>query len=276
MAGCSDGNKQIIEEMSLKIDSLEKINTNRLNDLTNLTTFIETLSDGLDSIAQQENMLFYTNKGKERTIVDRKQLRKNLEMFAETVQNQRLRITQLTEDMKKRGANIDKLNKLIAYLNHQLDEKDKSISKLRLELNKKNVNIVQLNDRISTLAESNYNLTNEVENQKQELSKKDDIINRAYIKVGSKKELKDGGILSSGFLKKTKVNYQNLPKDKFEEVDIRLFKEIKISSNKPKVLSPMPESSYELIKNGNGITIMRVIDPVAFWRVSNFLIIQTN
>ena len=88
------------------------------------------LSDGLDSIAQQENMLFYTNKGKEGTIVDRKQLKKNIEMFAETIKNQRIRISELMETIKKRGANINKLNKLVNYLNQQSPTQEKKYLQL--------------------------------------------------------------------------------------------------------------------------------------------------
>lgn len=265
-----------MEEMSLKIDSLEKINTNRQNDLNNLTTFIETLSDGLDSIAQQENVLFYTNKGKERTIVDRKQLRKNLEMFQNSLKNQRQRIALLTDSLRKRGANITKLNSIVNYLNQQLDQKDKMIKMLQADLNKKNVNITQLTEHINTLTENNATLSQQVEEQYQALSVQNDIINEAYIMVGTKKELKDGGFLSGGFLKKTKVNVDNLTKDKFKQVDIRYFKEYIIKSKKPKILSQMPSGSYELKEDGNGGTILLITNPAQFWSVTNYLIIQTN
>jgi uncharacterized protein (DUF3084 family) len=275
LAGCSDGNKQKIAEMNAMIDSLEKVSADRQTDLTGLSLFIETLSDGLDSIAQQENVLFYTNKGKERTIVDRKQLKKNLEMFQNTLSTQRQRIAQLTDSLRRHGANIARLNTLVNYLNRQLDEKDKMIEQMQADLDKKNVNIAQLKERIVTLAEDNYALIEEADMHKQALIAQDNVINEAYIKIGTKKELMDVGILSGGFLKKTKVNFQNIPKDKFEKVDIRDYKEITIQSKKVKVLSQMPSSSYELKVNGDS-TVLHVVDLTAFWSISNYLIIQTN
>lgn len=275
LASCSDGDKQKIAEMDAKIDSLEKLNAARQVDLTGLTLFIETLSDGLDSIAKQERVLFYTNKGKERTIVGRQQLKKNLEMFQNTLNIQRQKIAQLTDSLKKGGANIAKLNNLVNYLYQQLDEKDKMIKQMQVDLNKKNVNITQLKERINTLAEDNYILTEEVGMHKQALIAQDNVINEAYIKIGSKKELKDEGFVSGAFLKKAKVNYHNFSKDKFEKVDIRTFREITIHSKKAKILTQMPSSSYEL-KVNNDNTILHITDPNAFWSISSFLIIQIN
>lgn len=273
---CGDnGNNQIIENLNNKIDSLENENAMSQTELREFNLFIATLSDGLDSIAKQESLLFYTNKGREQTIIDRKQLKKNLEAFASILQEQRQRITQLTDSLKMRGTNISKLNNIVNYLNLQIDEKDRLIKQMQADLNKKSMNITQLKERIYTLAEDNSELTKEVDNQKQTLSTKDDIINGAYVMIGTKKELKDLGLLSGGFLKKQKVNYQNLSNDKFEKVDIRTYREIHISSKKVKILTPMPSSSYE-IKTDDDKTLLHIIEPTAFWSVSSYLIIQTN
>ena len=261
--------------MTAKIDSLERVNADRQYDITSFNLFIETLSNGLDSIAQQENTLFFTNKGTERTIVDRKQLKKNLEMFQNTLITQRQKIVELTESLKKRGADISKLNSLVNYLNQQLDEKDRMIKQMQADLDKKNVSIVRLKERINTLAEDNYTLTKEADTQKQTLIAQEKAINEAYIIIGTKKELKERGILSSGFLKKTKVNYQDLPKDKFKKIDIRTYKEVTIPSKKVKILTQMPSSSYEMKTDGDNTTL-HVTNPTEFWSVTNYLIIQTN
>ncbi|MBR6121188.1 MAG: hypothetical protein IKQ05_02200 [Prevotella sp.] len=275
LTGCSDSDKTKVEEMTAKIDSLERVNADRQYDITSFNLFIETLSNGLDSIAQQENTLFFTNKGTERTIVDRKQLKKNLEMFQNTLITQRQKIVELTESLKKRGADISKLNSLVNYLNQQLDEKDRMIKQMQADLDKKNVSIVRLKERINTLAEDNYTLTKEADTQKQTLIAQEKAINEAYIIIGTKKELKERGILSSGFLKKTKVNYQDLPKDKFKKIDIRTYKEVTIPSKKVKILTQMPSSSYEMKTDGDNTTL-HVTNPTEFWSVTNYLIIQTN
>lgn len=276
LAGCSDGSKGKMAEMQETIDSLKKVDVNRLNDINNLTMFIETLSEGLDSIAQQEHSLFYTNKGKEGITIDRKQLRKNLEMFQQTLIGQRERIAQLADSLKRKGADMNKLNKIIAYLNQQLDSKNQLIQALRADLEKKNVNINQLNDKVSALTEDNATLSQQVEIHTKALTTQSDEYNQAYVKIGTKKELKNCGLLSGGFLKKTKVNYTNLQTSLFTKVDIRSLTEIPINSVNVKILSPMPVSSYTLVRGDDDKSVLKILDPTAFWCVSNYLIIQAN
>ena len=271
---CNNG-KQEIDKLQQRIDSLEKVDVERINDMKDLTGFITALSDGLDSIAAQEDMLF-TNKGVEGVYIDRKQLKLNLEMFEEKLIQQKQRISQLSDSLKSRGSRIEVLNGLVKHLNLQLDEKNKMIQNLKSELEKKNVNLAQLKSKVSSLSESNTQLVEKTEQQLQAIMAQDEILNECYVKIGTKKELKAGGYATGGFLKKTKVNHNSLQKDKFMKVDIRTFREITINSKSPKILTQMPSSSYQWVKSGNGTTTLQITDPTTFWSVSNFLIIQTN
>ena len=140
---CSD-NSKTVESLNKRIDSLEQENTRKDGDIKDVLSYVGVIADGLDSIAKQENTLFYTNKGKEGTIVDRNQLKKNLEMFESILANQKQRIAQLEDSLKAKGENMNRLSRLIAYLNKQIDEKNVLISKLRAELQNHKVNISNL------------------------------------------------------------------------------------------------------------------------------------
>lgn len=273
--GCSDNGQQSIDQLSKQVDSLKQENAKKDGDIKDMMSFVGVLADGLDSIAKQEDILFYTNKGKEGTVVDREQLRKNLEMFENTLANQKRRIAQLVDSLKSRGESLSKLTTLVTYLNQQLDEKDNLIKSLRADLNNKNVNIAQLQKRVSSLTESNTKLTEKVEKQVKALSTQTEMINEGYVKIGTKKQLSDLGIISGGFLKKTKVNYNAIKDGQFMRVDIRQFTEIPIQSSDPKILTQMPASSYRIAKSGKTSTLY-ITDPTAFWSVSNYLIIQTK
>lgn len=271
--GCSENGQKSIDLLSKQVDSLQKENAKKDSDIKDMMSFVGVLADGLDSIAKQEEILFYTNKGKEGTVVDREQLKKNLEMFENTLVNQKKRIAQLVDSLKARGESLSKLTSLVTYLNQQMEEKDVLIKSLRSDLESKDVNIAQLQKRVSSLSEDNTRLTEKVEKQVQALTVQSEIINECYVKIGTKKQLSDLGIISGGFLKKTKVNHDVLQKDKFMRVDIRTFTEIPIQSGDPKILTQMPTSSYRIVKNGKTSTLY-ITDPTAFWSVSNFLIIQ--
>ncbi len=273
--GCSENGQKDIDRLSKQVDSLQMEIARKDGDINDMMSFVGVLADGLDSIAKQEEILFYTNKGKEGIMVDRQQLKKNLEMFENTLANQKKRIAQLVDSLKARGKSLNKLTSLVTYLNQQLEEKNALIKSLRTDLDNKNVNIAQLQRRVSSLSEDNSRLSEKVEKQVKALTAQAEVINECYVKIGTKKQLTELGIISGGFLKKTKVNHNAIQKDKFMRVDIRTFTEIPIPSSDPKILTQMPASSYRIEKN-KGMSTLYITDPTAFWSVSNYLIIQTK
>lgn len=272
LAACS-GNKYN-SQLEERIDSLQKENNRKDKDINDMTSYVSLLADGLDSIAKQESILFYTNKGREGTIVDKDQLKKNLDMFEETLNQQRQRISQLADSLRARGESLSNLSRLVTYLNQQLDEKNNQINELRSELQNKNVNISQLQNKVTALTEDNTQLNQRVETQVQALKTQTEMINEGFVKFGTKKELTDLGIISGGFLKKKKVNLNAIQQDQFMRVDIRYFKEIPLNSGDPKILTQMPASSYKITKTSKNQSILYILDPTAFWSISNYLIIQ--
>lgn len=268
------GNKSDNSQMKERIDSLEKENNRKDKDIKDMTTYVSQLADGLDSIAKQEEMLFYTNKGREGTIVDKDQLKKNLDMFEETLKQQKQRIEQLAESLKAKGEKLEKLSHLVTFLNQELDEKNAVINKLRSELENKNVNISQLQRQVTALSEDNAQLNQKVETQVMALNTQTEMINEGYVKIGTKKALSDLGIISGGFLKKKKVNPNAIQKGQFMRVDIRYFKEIPLNSGDPKIMTQMPASSYRITKTAKDRSVLQILEPTAFWSISNYLIIQ--
>ena len=112
-----------------------------------------------------------------------------------------------------------------------------------------------------------------ISSQRDMISAQDDIINQGFVKIASKSELKESGLLTGGFLKKKQVDYSMVEKNKFFTIDIRKVTEIDINSKHPKILTNVPEDSYLLERNGDK-TKLRIIDPERFWSVSKYLIIQ--
>ena len=261
--------------MAKKIDSLEQVNASYQKDMNELNAFITALADGLDSIALHEEILF-SNKGKEGIYVNREQLMENLEVFEDMLIQQKQRIKQMDDSLKSEGIKTGKLNTLVSHLIQQLDAKNNEIQNLKEGLGKGKLTISQLQGKVSSLSKNNIELSNKVEKQKEDLAVQDEMLNEGYVKIGTKKELTNGGFISGGFLKKTKINYSNFSKSNFMSVDIRTFKEITLKSKSPKILSQMPASSYKFVKVDKGTTILQILDATAFWSVSHYLIIQIN
>ena len=270
---CSDNTKEKSELLS-RIDSLNIENQKKEKDISEMMSFVNVLADGLDSIAKQEDILFNSNKGREGFVVDREQLKKNLDVFESILNQQKEKIAQLADSLKARGENLSKLQVLVDYLNSQLDEKNRIISSLRADLENNKVNIANLQKKVRSLSESNTELASKVETQSTAFAAQTEKINECYVKIGNKKTLSALGIITGGLLKKTKINPNAINQSQFTKVDIRYFTEVPLQSSKPEILTQMPSSSYKIEKTGKNSSVLYVVDPAAFWSLSNYLVIM--
>ena len=148
-SGKSSDMKQILAER----DSI--INANKAKDaeLNELNSFVTTISDGLDSLARQENILL-SSKGKDGTTMSREQIKENLKFFEELLARQRMKIQQLQDSVASKGAsnqNIAKLNSIIDFLKLQLEEKESEIKKLKGVLNDQNRSISELQRTLTAM-----------------------------------------------------------------------------------------------------------------------------
>ena len=136
------------------------------------------------------------------------------------------------------------------------------------------INSTPNNDIRISHADKQLNI--KVDRQADVLNKQDKLLNEAYVKIGTKKELSDLGLLSGGFLKKKKLDTEAIQKSMFTKVDIRKVTELTINSAKPKIITQMPASSYKIEKKDKNTSVLYILDHEAFWGVSNYLVIQTK
>lgn len=273
LTSCTNNSQEKSELMS-QLDSLKMENQKKEKDINDMMSYVNLLADGLDSIAKQEDILFNSNKGREGVIVNREQLKKNLDAFENIIIQQKQRISQLADSLKAKGENLNKLQVLVDYLNQQLEEKDRVIKSLREDLGNNKVNIANLQRKVRSLSESNTELASKVESQSTALAAQTEIINECYVKIGNKKTLSALGIITGGLLEKTKINPNAINQSQFTKVDIRYFTEVPLQSSKPEILTQMPSSSYKIEKTGKNSSVLYVVDPAAFWSLSNYLVIM--
>lgn len=277
----SCGSKAGQERMQAQLDSLQQVNQKMQDDNQLMSSFVQTFSDGLDSIFVQENLL-RTGVDETGNVLTKDQIRDKVRSIAEYINDQKTKISELENQLDDSSQKNAKLLTVVKFLKQQLSEKEGEIMKLQKELDTAKGTIHELDEKNQELTVLNSGLKEEVTEQNEiirgkdeALQEKEDIINEGYVFIGTKKELKASGVLSGGgFLSKAKVDLKNIDTSKAKKVDIRQFKEITISSKNPKILSHMPESSYRLEKNDNGTTKLIITSPSSFWSVSSVLIIQ--
>lgn len=272
LSSCGDSSKE--REQRYVIDSLENANFQLKMDHEDLQRYLSVIADGFDSIAIQEKELLPTNDI-EGGRINRQRIKQNLEQVQEKLLRNRERIDALEQQLQNGNANTSKLKSIISALRQQLDEKEQEIIKLKatLEGNKKDVAV--LKKQLAKMNEEQQVQENLIQEQKEMIEEQQKQMSSGFVKIGTKKELKKLGLLSGGFLKKTKVDYSQIDISLFDEVDLNTKSSFALPS-KYKIMTPVPEGSYNITRDASGGNILEVTDPTKFWSVSKFLIIQID
>lgn len=268
---CGHSGKEIASIVEER-DSLRNVSQAQTRRIARLDTLISSINLGLDTIAAGEAGLFINGVSESH---DKKaSIMANIDRLAAVIERQKKELDKFEHTLSETddGPQDKSLLGLVATYKRQLAEKDNQIACLRQELSKKDADIVQLNNRIGMQSKAIAELDRRNSAQNEALKRQDAMLNYCYIAIGTKKELE-----AKGIVKKGKVVAQSaLDRNKFNKVDIRKFTELQFASKRPRILTPMPESSYSLTTDGSGSFILHITNPAAFWKMSNYLVIQTK
>ena len=268
MIACGDKTKSNPEA-----DSLRTQLSAQMEEMDEMNLFLDAVNMSMDSVVNMEGTVLRTTG--ESPLSRKEQIQKNVEAYKLILQQQRERLDILEKKLKDNNAYAGKMQKTIAALKQQLEEKDQAIIKLSEELEQRNFQIEELKDNVDNLNVQVAELEEDSKAKQEEIVEKINQMNEAYVFIGDKNALKKAGLIEGGsLLKKSKLNTSNIDKKLFKKVDIRNVKSFQIPDSKPEVLTQMPAGSYEITKTGNNSSELTITDPARFWGVSRFLIIR--
>ena len=268
MIACGDKTKSNPEA-----DSLRTQLSAQMEEMDEMNLFLDAVNMSMDSVVNMEGTVLRTTG--ESPLSRKEQIQKNMEAYKLILQQQRERLDILEKKLKDNNAYAGKMQKTIAALKQQLEEKDQAIIKLSEELEQRNFQIEELKDNVDNLNVQVAELEEDSKAKQEEIDEKVNQMNEAYVFIGDKDALKKAGLIEGGsLLKKSKLNTSNIDKKLFKKVDIRNVKNFQIPDSKPEVLTQMPAGSYEITKTGNNSSELTITDPARFWGVSRFLIIR--
>ena len=267
--GNTDASKYLAER-----DSILSVNEHQQRELDGINSLMSELTACLDSITEHEQFLYVSKEGvshSKRTVLE------NLRSLEDLLNRQRKQIAMFKDSLSNLGDKTSQYLKMIDFLNSELAEKELAIKTLKKEVEANRRSLAELKGQQIHLEKSVADLQEREEMHVQALKVQSDMLNECYVKVGTKKELKEAGLLvSAGLFSKKKVDNSKLSKELFMTVDIRNFSELPIPAKKIKIITPEPPAaSYSIEKTQDGV-VLRIQDPTAFWNASNYLIIQTN
>jgi chromosome segregation ATPase len=266
---CNGGSASMKEQL----DSLQTAYEQRNADYDELNEFLGVIATGMDSIALQEGQLL---KNDESPTLTRDQIKKNLEAYKQTLDNQRKQINTLEKKLQTNQKYSANLRSIITTMKQQLAQKDEEIANLRKLVDDKNVDINRLKDNVSTLKQRNEMQAGLIVSQQETILEQDAKIKTAYLKIGTKKELKEQGLLTGGSLfKKSKVDFTKIDKSLFKAIDRSETTKIEIPAKEAKLMTPQPSDSYRIDKVYKN-NVLTITNPEKFWGVSDFVIIQID
>lgn len=273
--GFTGGNK----ELQAQNDSLMAVLNQRDAELDEMMGTFNEVSEGFREINAAENRVdLQRGAVGEGSMSARQQIASDIEFIRKQMEENKEQIAKLQGMLKKSRTNSAQLKKAIDSLTKELVTKTQRIEELQAELASKNIRIQELDAAVSDLSADKEMLTAENEAKAKTVAEQDKALNTAWFVFGTKKELKDQRILTSGglFKKGQVMEDADINKDYFTQIDIRTTKEIKLYSKDADILTTHPAGSYALEADSKGQLTLKINNPQDFWSVSKYLVIQVK
>lgn len=241
-----------------------------------LLMLMNDVSEGLSQIKQMENLLDATTGMGPEAQNKRQQIRNDIMAIQQQLQKNRDRLADLEKRLAASSANNQTLQRSIETLKKSIAEQEGTIQSLRNELAAANIKIDELNSSVDSLNSTVATVSEERSQAQARADKLNAELNTCYYVIGTGKELKNKGVIESGFLRKTKVLPGEQSTANFIKGDKTHLTAIPLYSKKAKVMTNQPASSYSLEKDANGSYTLRITNPGAFWEKSNFLVVKID
>ena len=247
-------------------DSLEQIIAQKDNEINDMMTTLSDIEEGFREITEAQSRVTLAKQGEGTNTMVR--IKENMQFIQAAMKQNKELINKLKQQVRESTVKGTQLKKIIDNLTQQMETKDKQIQTLREELDKKDIHIAELDEKVADLNTNVTNLTADNTEKQQTINTQDKALHSGWFVFGTKKELKEQNILSSG-----EVLRSNFNKEYFTKIDIRIDKEIKLYSKSAEILTSHPASSYTLQRDANKQYVLRITNPEAFWATSKDLVI---
>lgn len=271
--GCSEkiskeDHISVIDSMALlekqKIDSLER-------------TYVRTLDDideNLDQVRDKYGILVLGPKSNfDEGIDKREQIINNISAINELLEQNKAKITKLERSIVAYKGTKAEFKKSIEKAKVRINEQEQEILALKELLASKDFTIDELNRVISSHSVTISRLLEENKSQKENLERK-------YFAYGTKKQLKSKKLLITDknllrLPRKRELN-PNMSNEEFSSINMYTDTKIPIAGTGAKLISSHPDGSYEIQPKENDLTMLIVKDPDAFWKSTNYLVVQVK
>ena len=261
VTACENGPKRL--QLMNENDSLQNVIHQRDAALDEMITSINIIEEGFRTINEAQGRVNRDMVGSEKSKSDK--LLEDIAFISSTLAKNKEQIELLQKQLEKSKSGSKQLKVMVENLQKQLNEKSLQVQTLQTALAQKNIHIEELDKTIAELKQAQ-------EVSERVISLQESELNSVWYAIGTKRELKGENILSGGDV----LREANANMDYFTKADMRELKSINTYAKSAKLLTSHPESSYNMVRDENKMYTLNIIDPVAFWSVSRYLVIQVK
>lgn len=207
------------------------------------------------------------------------QINQDIQLIYDMMVQNKNRIQELEQQMKKTGVDNQRLNRLITGLNEQLRERTEEVVRLQELLAQRDLKIGQLNTEIRGLSDEMDAIRKEQDATRRQLDSTTDLYNTAWFAIGTRRELRDQKILTrDGFLffGSSRVLKEDFDNQYFNKIDIREKDQFPLFNKKAEVMTAHPAGSYQLVKEEDGNITLVITDINQFWSISRYLVVKVG
>jgi hypothetical protein len=276
LVSCNSKKKEI-ERLQAQKDSLIALTQLKDESLLDFITSFNKVQENLDSIKAVENLITVnTSQGGEIKQDAKEQILNDINSIHDLLVKNKKLVNSLRNKLNKSDKKVAALEKMITFLNQQLESKDAELALLRDDLAKVNIKVDQLVVKVEELEEVKTAQAEEIESKSKVIESTVSELNTAYYAIGTKKELiannvisKEGGFIGIGSNKTLKKDFN---KDYFTKVDITKLTFIPLMSKKANIVTTHPSEAYRISGVKRADTLF-IANGKSFWGASKYLVV---
>lgn len=272
---CVESSKKY-KTLAAERDSLAVVAANVTTDFEASLQTINEIEMALQTVREAENIIMLENQEGNSNYATAQ-----IEAIDLTIQQNKAKIAELESQLAAAGSKSKQLNATINRLKDELNEKDNYISNLREELNISKAQVADLTGRVENLSRDVENLNENISSltaqsaeQEATIQRQESELNTVYYIVAPNATLREYGLVNKGGLFSKDNASAELNKSVMIAADKRDLRILPLNTRKATILTNHPESSYQLTKDSDDMYSLEIVDPNAFWNISNYLIIS--
>ncbi|WP_329904389.1 hypothetical protein [Porphyromonas pogonae] len=270
LASCGKNSKSY-KDLKVQYDSIALVNQNYEQDLRETDSLVASVLTNFQEISAVEGMINVNPMKGDMKMSDKDRIKDNMQLISDKLQASNNAINELNEKLAKSGKENYRLRNTLNALKKQLEDQKARVTQLTEELKRKDIAIGSLDSMVNNLHGDVSRLNEATAKQAADLAAQDKALNTVRFCIGTSSDLKDMNLMKNG-----RVVTENANMNYFTTTDMRELSQIPLMSKKAKLLTIHPASSYELVRGNDKMLTLSIKDPKAFWSSTKILIVEVD